>query len=73
MKDKERDLFRLNHILESADKIGKIVCQVKSVEAFEEKWLEQDAMIRNFEIIGEAAAHISDETKKQYPDWNGTK
>jgi uncharacterized protein with HEPN domain len=72
MVNKDRDLFRLEHILESVERIEKIVNQVKSIEAFIEKWIEQDAMIRNFEIIGEAVSHISDDTKERYPDleWN---
>ncbi len=68
MKHKDRDLFRLEYILESAEKIEKIVSQVQNLVVFSEKWIEQDAMIRNFEIIGEASVHISDETKEKYPD-----
>lgn len=30
--------------------------------------MEQDAMIRNFEIIGEAANHVSAETKNKHPE-----
>ena len=67
MEGKERDIFRLEHILESAEKIEKIVGQVGSLELFLDKWIEQDAMIRNFEIIGEASSHISDYTKGKYP------
>jgi uncharacterized protein with HEPN domain len=72
MSNKERDLFRLGHILECSDKIGKLVQQLQNFETFNEKWIEQDAMIRNFEIIGEASNHISDETKENYPqiEWH---
>jgi len=34
---------------------------------FEQKWIERDALIRNFEIIGEASNHISQKIKDKYP------
>lgn len=64
------DLFRLKHIDECADKILKIVEIIKTLENLEVKWIEQDAMIRSFEIIGEASNHISKELKQKYPDVN---
>lgn len=64
----EKDIFRLEHILEAIEKISKIVNSLYHFDVFEEKWLEQDAMLRNFEIIGEASAHISDEIKEKYPE-----
>ncbi len=70
-----KDKFRLEHIVESIEKIEKIVNVVQSFPIFEEKWIEQDAMIRNFEVIGEASVHISEELKIMYPDiaWNEMK
>lgn len=67
-----KDLFRLGHIYESIDKIIEIVKIIKTLEILETKWIEKDAMIRNFEIIGEASNHISDNTKNKYPliEWN---
>ncbi len=59
----EKDLFRLGHIKDCIEKILELVKISHSFENFESKWIEQDAMIRNFEIIGEASNHISDETK----------
>jgi len=48
---------------------------IKTYDNFEEKWIEQDSVIRNLEIIGEASNHISDDLKQKYPDvaWNQTK
>ncbi|MDD2300098.1 MAG: DUF86 domain-containing protein [Fermentimonas sp.] len=68
MNNKERDLFRLQHILECIDKIITLTESLQDFDTFEKKWIEQDAMIRNFEIIGEASNHISLETKDKYPD-----
>ncbi|MDR2206500.1 MAG: DUF86 domain-containing protein [Flavobacteriaceae bacterium] len=64
----EKDIFRLEHIRDCAEKIMKISKTLHNLNNFEIKWLEQDAMIRNFEIVGEASNHVSDETKNQYPD-----
>lgn len=63
-----QDLFRLGHIRDCIDKIIEIAKILHSLENFENKWIEQDAMIRNFEIIGEASNHISDEIKRNYPN-----
>lgn len=68
MNNKDRDLLRLEHIKDSIQKITTIVNSVVSFEMFEQKWIEQDAMIRNFEIIGEAANHLSNETKLAHPE-----
>ena len=68
----ESDLFRLGHIVECVERIAFLVDSSKTVEVFKSKWIEQDAMLRNFEIIGEASNHISDETKQKYPtiEWH---
>ena len=63
----ESDLFRLRHIEDCIEKIMILVNSCETVAVFKSRWIEQDAMIRNFEIIGEASNHISDETKKNYP------
>jgi uncharacterized protein with HEPN domain len=63
----ESDLFRLKHIDDCFEKILILVNSCKTVAVFKSKWIEQDAMIRNFEIIGEASNYISEETKKNYP------
>ena len=48
---------------------------IKTYDNFEEKWIEQDSVIRNLEIIGEASNHISDDLKQKYPNvaWNQMK
>lgn len=66
MENKERDLFRLQHIDECSSKIIEIVLKHKGFESFSDNWISQDAMIRNFEVIGEAISHISEDTKSNY-------
>ena len=50
----DKDLFRLTHIKDCIEKINKLVTLLNNYERFESHWIEQDALIRNFEIIGEA-------------------
>jgi uncharacterized protein with HEPN domain len=65
---KNKDLFRLQHIRDCIEKIEHIARMLHSQDSFEAKWIEQDAIIRNLEIIGEAVVNISDDLKQQYPN-----
>lgn len=64
----EKDLFRLGHIQDCISKIQELVSLLETYDQFEEKWIEQHAMIRLFEIMGEASNHVSEHIKKQYPE-----
>lgn len=68
----DKNLFRLKHITECIEKIEIIVDMLKSFKNFENQWIERDAMIRNFEIIGKASVHISEDLKNKFPEiaWN---
>jgi uncharacterized protein with HEPN domain len=63
-----RNLFRLEHIRDCIEKIEYLATMLYNQDNFEKKWVEQDAIIRNLEIIGEASANISDDLKQNYPD-----
>jgi len=63
-----KDLFRLEHILDSIEKIEYLTQLLHTQSNFEMKWIEQDAIIRNLEIIGEATIKISDNLKQNYPE-----
>ena len=65
---KDKNLFRLKHIHDSIVKIEYLVQMLHTQDNFEAKWIEQDAIIRNLEIIGEAVINISDDLKQRYPD-----
>jgi len=56
------DLPYLGHIADSIEAIETYVAEGRSV--FMKQRLIQDAVIRNFEIIGEAANHLSPESRK---------
>ena len=59
------DLAYTNHILDCIKKILKFTKGIEKKE-FEKNQLIQDAVIRNFEIIGEASKKISKDFKKIY-------
>jgi len=59
-------LGRLRDILEAARLIASYVKDT-SETAFRIDVQKQDAVIRRIEIIGEAAAHLTDETRKAIP------
>lgn len=56
----------LDDILESIDKIKAYTKNVEEAKFYEDIKL-QDAVVRRFEIIGEAVKHISPTLRKKYP------
>lgn len=63
-RDPQRLLDYLAHIAEAIERIGRYAGDMEE-QAFLSNPLVQDAVIRNFEIIGEASNNI----EKQYPDF----
>ena len=65
--DRERDWrLRLSDIRDAAEKILRYV-QGMDFDTFSQDQRTIDAVVRNFEIIGEAARHIPDEFKRSHP------
>ena len=63
-------LLYLNDIAEAAGNIRSYVGEL-TFDQFRNDQMRVDAVIRNFEIIGEAVKHLSDDLKGQFPstDW----
>lgn len=68
--DKLPEIF-LRHILESIDWIQKDLAGLTE-DQFMENVPIQDAVVRRFEIIGEAVRNLPEEYKERHPDmeWN---
>lgn len=66
----QKDKLRLHHIAEAAEHIGNFVDGIAK-EEFENNYEKQSAVIRQFEIIGEAAGKLTAEFTKQHGeiDW----
>lgn len=71
---KNKNLFRLKHIYDSIEKIQSVVNELE-YEQYLSNWIYQDAIIRNFEIIGEAISHVDENIKERYKevDWRQAK
>jgi len=67
MKGRPGDLIRILHMLKAVDDIDSYIDQM-TYNAFEDSSITHNAVIRQLEIIGEAANHISSETKTLYPE-----
>lgn len=66
MPDRER-LFRLDDMLVAIERIETYIAGVdKAGFLADQKTI--DAVVRNFEVIGEAANQLSEEFRRQYPD-----
>ena len=64
---KKDDMIYIGHILEATEKIYKYCSSMKKTE-FLRNDLVKDAVVRNIEIVGEAAKKLSSEFRKRYPE-----
>lgn len=62
-----RDEAFIEHIAEAIERIEKYTKDI-NYNKFEEDEIRQDAVIRQMEILGEAAKRVSEELKKKYTD-----
>lgn len=64
----ERDWkVRLEDILEAIDRINRYTEGMTEVR-FRESEMVQDALIRNFTVIGEASRHIPEDIQERHPE-----
>ena len=64
--DNDKNLFRLQHVIDCINKI-EIITQDLSYGNYLEDWIKQDAILRNIEIISQSISHVEDELKLKYP------
>ncbi|MEM6698192.1 MAG: DUF86 domain-containing protein [Bacteroidota bacterium] len=67
MREKPTDQQRLQHMLEAIDRIHNFTDEL-SYDDFANSEMVQFAVIKNFEIIGEAAYQINKELKMKYAE-----
>lgn len=68
---KERDLVRLQHMNKAIQLIIEQFCKGKSFKEFEEDEFFQSAVVRQFEVLGEASNGISEKMKEKHRKSNG--
>lgn len=61
------DLLYLNHIINACKQI-RVYLKNVNWNKFESEKLIQDGVMKQLEIIGEAARHVSDDTRKIYSE-----
>lgn len=61
-----KNIFRLEHVIQSIEKIEFIIKDL-SYGDYLDDWIKQDAIVRNIEVIGEAIRNVEDELKELYP------
>jgi len=59
--------FRLEHIIAAIDRILRYT-DGSSLAAFRQDERTMDAVVRNFEIIGEASRHVPPDVRERYPE-----
>lgn len=67
---KKPPIVYLNHILECISRINTYVEDVDE-NVFLKDSLIQDAVIRNFEVIGEAVKKLDHDFRSDYPKYHG--
>lgn len=67
MKSKLADEVRLKHILDAISEIEQYT-KSNSIENFSKNSMLKFASVKQLEIIGEAANHISEELIKEFPE-----
>lgn len=68
MKPSERDqILYLEDILKSMERVAEYI-QGLEFQKFREDYKTLDAVLRNFEIIGEASKNLTRDLKSNYPD-----
>lgn len=66
MKKRSCRIF-IEDILEAMDKIGRYIKDL-SYETFAKNEMIVDAVLRNLEVLGEAARNIPEEIREKHPD-----
>lgn len=66
MRQPNKNIFRLEHVLEAVEKIDVITSKL-TLKEFLDDWILQDAVIRNIEIIGETLNAVDNDLKSTYP------
>lgn len=69
---KKNNTIYLKHILEAINNIENYIENILTVDAFTQSKITKDAVLRNFEIIGEATNNLENEFITQHPqiEWD---
>lgn len=63
----QRDAVFLGHMLSAMDRLSELVARTDRA-TFDRDWVVQDAVIRELEVLGEAAGRVSPEFAAAHPE-----
>lgn len=66
MTGRRADSVRISDILRSIERIEEVLRE--GYESFSKSWLSQSAVIRELEVVGEAAGAVSLSVRKRHPE-----
>lgn len=66
MKGPQRDAFRIHHMVQACNLLSDFLAEKQLADLVNDRLLSS-AVERQFEIIGEAASHISEQTQLDWP------
>jgi uncharacterized protein with HEPN domain len=61
------DALFLEHVLQALDRIEELLARTTR-EEFDGDWVVQDALIRELQIVGEAAGRVSSDLARSHPE-----
>ncbi len=61
------DVVFLRHMLDAIDRVADVVSRT-TVDHFMADWVTQDAIIRELQILGEAAGRVTRELARSHPE-----
>ena len=67
MAEVKKESVYFQHIMDAIDRIASHLGKL-SFSDFMDTSVVQDAVVRQIEILGEAAKHVSESTRARYPD-----
>ena len=62
-----RDRLFLKHMLAAMERVGELIGRIDR-EAFDRDWVLQDAVMRELEVLGEAAGRVSPALVQAHPE-----
>jgi uncharacterized protein with HEPN domain len=68
MAEVKKESVYFQHILDAIDRIASYIGRLSLSDFMDTSVVHQAAVVRQIEILGETAKHVSEPTRARYPD-----